>query len=133
MFTRKLSFTIGLNDKNGNPYPEARAIEVLTAELGVHGIDAFTLTRHTGFWKGQPEESITATILVKQDASVLFYVGRLAQTLALLLNQECVLWEVEETQAGLAYSHISDIPHKASSASSGSVTNDNLSTTEVAA
>lgn len=125
MFTRKISFTIGLNDRNGNPYPEARAIEAITAELAVHGVDAFTLTRHTGFWKGQPEDSITATVLVDQDASILFYVGRLAQTLALLLNQECVLWELEETQAGLAYSHISDIPHR--------VTNDNRSTTTAAA
>lgn len=118
MFTSKVSFVIGLN-AGGVPYPESGAIKIVTEELAVHGIDGFSVSRGLGFWRGEPEDTLTVSVLVDDDTNFPVYAERVAQVFAVRLDQECVLWAVEPLplNGGLAYA----------------AHNDNFSVTKVAA
>ena len=107
MFNSKVSFVIGLNAYS-RPYPESTAVKAVTEELAVHGIDGFSLTRGIGFWRGAQEDIITVSVLVTPDSVLPTYAERIAQVLAIRLNQECVLWSIDAADAGLSYAAHND-------------------------
>ena len=104
-FKHRITWSIGLN-RNGTPYPANEAVAAVTRQLAARGIDGFTVTPGVGYWKGEPEDCLTVTVLVAQDdLGSRAVADGVALDLARALGQEAVAWAVDILSGGgLAFS-----------------------------
>lgn len=108
-FAHRITWNIGLN-RGGVPYPPSEAIDAVQRHLAARGIDGFTVTPGTGYWKGEREECLTITALVAatpkgyppEDYAYLAHVTgyAVARDLAVDLGQEAVAWAVDTLNGG---------------------------------
>lgn len=103
-YNRNLTFTIGLTTAGGVPLSREIVLLDVVEILGRYGVDGFTVTDHTGYWQGQQEASISVSILACYGDTVVVTAGVIARELAIACLQDCVLWSIAPTIAGLAYS-----------------------------
>jgi hypothetical protein len=97
MLNRKVSFYIGLQDKQG----KALSLDSsgIKSVLQANGFDGYTLTYTIGLWKGQSEPSCVVTLLGHSDTLKWPLVAHLAKQFAKAANQESVLYCIETVSA----------------------------------
>jgi hypothetical protein len=64
----------------------------------VHG---FTVTEHIGYWKGEPEKSLSFTVIYNSNALPWFSPERVAGVMAEQFHQEAVLYSIQTVFAEL--------------------------------
>ena len=106
-FNRKIEFIIGLKTRNGGQLAFAEVIQKsVVGVLSDYGIDGFSAHEGLGYWKGEPEQSVTVTIyhdLTEGNEALLdAQVQAIAAQIAADCDQECVLYSITEVKAGLA-------------------------------
>ncbi len=114
-FDTRISWTIGLTTKHGDVLTPSEVIaHTIVPTLAARGFDGFSVTENWGYWKGQPERSLTVSVCVDVgghdfidgDAAVnshaLSFTEDVARHLAALNQQECVLWTIDKIVGGLA-------------------------------
>lgn len=105
-FDRNVTFIIGLVSAGGTPLLRDVVLQDIAQVLEAHGIDGFTVTEHTGYWKGAQEASISVSILARYGDTIVVTASAVAKDLATACMQDCVLWSISPAIAGLAYSHV---------------------------
>lgn len=109
MFNTKISFTIGLSTRGGKELaPHQVAAGIVAQELAGCFIDGFTVVNNLGYWQGQPECSLTVSVLLhcEHPAADPRAVEALAKRFAQACDQTCVLWEISPVVGGLAYNPV---------------------------
>lgn len=101
MLNKQVTFTIGLTTCKGAPLWPAYVIQGVLGHLADYGIDGFTVTEHVGYWKGQPEKSLSFTVLYDSNALPGFSPEALAGVMAKQFYQEAVLYVVHGVFADL--------------------------------
>lgn len=99
----RLTFFVGLRTRHGGWNSASAAIHTAVVPiLAEHGIDGFTVTESVGYWKGQPEKSLTVTTVqpFNCDATA---PHEISLALAEALEQECVLYTVEPVTADFVF------------------------------
>jgi len=103
-FDRNVTFTIGLVSTDGAPLLRDVVLQDIVQILEGHNINGFTVTDHTGYWKGEQEASISVSILARYGDKIVVTAPAVAKELATACVQDCVLWSIAPAIAGLAYS-----------------------------
>ena len=103
-FNVKVTLTVGLTTKDGQQLDEDYVVQGVIAPV-LHGIgqDGFSVTENVGYWKGQPEKSLTVTVFGNANELLHSDVLHAAHMIATACKQECVLWSRESCAAGLEY------------------------------
>lgn len=100
MLNKQVTFTIGLTTSKGAQlwpnYVIQGASEIFAAE-GVHG---FTVTEHIGYWKGEPEKSLSFVVIYDSNAPG-FSPHAVAGAMARQFYQEAVLYVIHGVLADL--------------------------------
>jgi hypothetical protein len=104
-FDRNVTFTIGLTSACGAVLSRDVVLQDVVQVLEAHGINGFTVTDHTGYWKGEQEASISVSILARYGDVIVVTAPAVAKELATECLQDCVLWSIAPAIAGLAYSN----------------------------
>lgn len=108
MFDRKVSLIIGLTTKHGEAMSKDAVVTgAVVPTLQRFGIDAFSVTDNVGYWRGTPEHSITVQVYAKRDDAIAkaTILHNISTILAEKLDQEAVLYSVENAFAALAYTN----------------------------
>ena len=104
LFTR-LTFFVGLRTRHGARHSKNSALHTaIVPILASHGIDGFNAAETSGFWKGEPEESLTISTLVPylNDGGVLV-AHEISLQLAEVLDQERVRYTTEAVVGDFVY------------------------------
>ena len=104
LFTR-LTFFVGLRTRHGARHNKNSALHTaIVPILASHGIDGFNATETSGFWKGEPEESLTISTLVQHPCgNDVLLAHEISLQLAEALEQECVLYTAETVAGDFVY------------------------------
>ena len=100
----RMQFYVGLKTQAGEDMDYEGATEAITNTLKREGYLGFNMTHAYGFWDAEGEECLNVTVLdfVNTALSARLACEYIAKELAEQLDQECVLWQFEPVEAGLA-------------------------------
>lgn len=94
-FNTRFDFFIGLTTQSGNQLDVNDVIQDhVVPNLAAQGIDGFTVTVHTGYWKGVSENSLIVTVfdfVFPDSAGASSWPEEMAQQLSRELDQETIL------------------------------------------
>ena len=104
-FNTRFDFFIGLTTQSGNQLDVNDVIEDhVVPALEAQGIVGFTVTVHTGYWKGVSENSLIVTVfdfVSPDNAGASSWPEAMARQLARELDQECILVSATPCTANL--------------------------------
>lgn len=104
MLNKRLTCFVGLVDKSGTTLEDKLVISVAAKTFAKYGWAGFTVSRHMGYWNGEPEASLSFMVLFDSAQVLTASPQHLAADLASLFNQEAVLYSVETVWAELVES-----------------------------
>lgn len=92
-FNTRFDFYIGLTARTGNLLDVNDVIQDhVVPKLAAHGIEAFTITRTEGYWRGVAERSIVVTVFEHVFPGIYpTWPNEIAHELARELDQETIL------------------------------------------
>jgi hypothetical protein len=103
MLSGKIVFYVGLLTKEGKHLNQQVVVRHTSAIFAMKGWHGFTVTDHTGCWKGVPERALSFTVFIDGKVDKGVVPAAIAKQLAKLFNQDAVLWSVEAAHAGIEY------------------------------
>ena len=103
MLNKHVTFTVGLTTSKGAQLWPAYVIQDVSKILTFAGIDGFTVTEHLGYWKGEPEKSLSFTVIYDSNALPGFSSHAVAGVMAKQFYQEAVLYVIHGVFADLVY------------------------------
>lgn len=101
MINKRLTYFVGLVDRDGKLLQDQTVIDVTAKAFTEQGWPGFTVTRHVGYWNGVAEASLSFLVLFDSETKPGFLPQLLAADLARLFNQEAVLYTLETVWAEL--------------------------------
>ena len=101
MLNKQVTFTIGLmTSKRASLWP-SYVITAASAILAAEGINGFTVTEHIGYWKGEPEKSLSVTVVYDSNDLTAFSPHAVAGAMAKQFYQEAVLYTIHGVFANM--------------------------------
>ena len=85
------SLSIGLNRPNNSPLTPEEGLKVVCAELTQAGIIGFSVGLNTGYWQGQPEQSLNVTFINTFSGVTLRKIKQVVEYLRVIMGQDSIL------------------------------------------
>ena len=101
MLNKQVTFTVGLTTRRGTSLQPDSVITGASQTLAELGLDGFTVTEHTGYWKGEPERSLSFIVIYDSAGFVGFDPAGIASRLATTFDQDAVLYAIHGVFAEL--------------------------------
>lgn len=92
MLNKQVTFTVGLTTNQGAKLWPGYVIIETSKLLADDGIDGFTVTEHHGWWKGEPEESLSFVVVYDSNELPEFSPEDTAAAMAKQFHQDAVLY-----------------------------------------
>lgn len=103
MLNAKIVFYVGLVTSKGKLLLSTTVIRRVSNIFKLQGWHGFTVTQHTGYWKGEPEPALSFTVFIDSKADFNVVPATIAKSMAKLFDQDAVLWSVEAAHTCIEY------------------------------
>ena len=103
MLNKHVTFTVGLTTSDGAKLGSNYVVQGVSEILAAEGVYGFTVTKHLGYWKGEPEKSLSFTVIYDSNALPGFSPHAVAGVMAKQFYQEAVLYVIHGVFADLVY------------------------------